>query len=480
MRRKLADTLFAIGLALTQVIAVIFYAVYQTTIYNGTELGAEVDANIFRYPYFQDIHVMIYIGFGFLLTFIHRHRLSSLTMCFWVAALAIQYYFLFAAMWKNVFGPYEDIIITPERLILGEVSGAAALIALSAIIGKTNNLQFLVITIFSALLFTLNEEICIFVLGGRDVGGGMIIHAFGAFYGLGLTIFINYKKSRNNINFSARHSSLTTAMIGTLFLWCFWPSFNAALATTPSEVFLAVINTYFSIIGSVIAAYFTTLLIDGGKFAMDPILNATLAGGVVMGAGADLLFRSYVAYIVGLLIGILSTLMFHYSPRLLNRFGIYDVAGVMNLHGIPGLIGGLLSAIYRQVYVDDRGAIQVAVAFISVGIGLVGGLVVGFVVRGFTFYETENEFFNDLVNVAVEDEMREKLEIYNPPHAPRSGSEIGQAGNGVPLTVSLAGPNNEGVHFMRTDPVDNLMTPTTNQPMFRTAHNKTNNLPALD
>lgn len=43
---------------------------------------------------------------------------------------------------------------------------------------------------------------------------------------------------------------------------------------------------------------------------MDIVLNATLAGGVVMGAGADILQRGYVAFIVGNLIGIASALLF--------------------------------------------------------------------------------------------------------------------------------------------------------------------------
>lgn len=55
---------------------------------------------------------------------------------------------------------------------------------------------------------------------------------------------------------------------------------------------------------------------------MDFILNATLAGGVVMGAGADVLHKSYVAYIVGFLIGIISSFMFEFMPRILSKIGL--------------------------------------------------------------------------------------------------------------------------------------------------------------
>lgn len=69
-----------------------------------------------------------------------------------------------------------------------------------------------------------------------------------------------------------------------------------------------------------------------------------------MGAGADILHKSYVAYIVGFFIGFISSVMFEYMPNILGKLGIQDVAGVLNLHGVPGLIGGLLSAIFADVY----------------------------------------------------------------------------------------------------------------------------------
>ena len=203
---------------------------------------------------------MIYVGFGFLLTFMHRLKLSCLTMCFWVAAISVQYYFLWNALWEGAFEIYGDFLITPEKLILGEVSAGAMLIALCAIIGKTNNFQFLIIAIWGEFLYTLNEYIVIAEIGCRDVGGAMIIHAFGAFYGIGLTWGMYKRNSWEYKHLFSPHSSYSMAMIGTLFLWCFWPSFNAALATTPVEIHMAVLNTYFSIIGSVLGAYWICAL----------------------------------------------------------------------------------------------------------------------------------------------------------------------------------------------------------------------------
>lgn len=386
---------------------------------------------------------MIFVGFGFLLTSFHRFRLSSLTNCFWVAALAVQYYFLFTPFWEGVIEGHfpKEIIINNTKLILGEVSAGAILIAACAIIGKTNSLQFLIITLFGTFLYTLNETLVVLKLKARDVGGAMIIHTFGAFYGIGITLMYKYKDAMGSKNLYETQDSLSSAMIGTLFLWCFWPSFNAALSVTPEEIQIATLNTYFSIIASCVMAFTTSKLLGKGKFKMGQILNATLAGGVVMGSCADFLYDGWVAYLCGGLIGVVSCLLFEYSPALLDKFGIHDVAGVFNLHGVPGIIAGLLSAIFRAKYVDNKGGIQVAGTGISVGIGLFGGIIVGALTKNLHHYEHNNQYFNDVTNVALEEFVEAELEVYGGPHA----------NHGMPIIT------NRGDHGNRVDtvPADN-------------------------
>ena len=44
----------------------------------------------YYYPMFQDVHVMIFIGFGFLMTFLHKFTFSSVGFNFLLAAIALQ------------------------------------------------------------------------------------------------------------------------------------------------------------------------------------------------------------------------------------------------------------------------------------------------------------------------------------------------------------------------------------------------------
>ncbi len=83
---------------------------------------------------------------------------------------------------------------------------------------------------------------------------------------------------------------------------------------------------------------------------MEDILNASLAGGVAIGASSSLFVNPAASLTVGLTAGVISSLGFRYLTERLAKIGIYDTAGVHNLHGIPGLFGGIISSIAIASY----------------------------------------------------------------------------------------------------------------------------------
>jgi ammonium transporter Rh len=116
----------------------------------------------------------------------------------------------------------------------------------------------------------------------------MLIHTFGASFGLAFAMILGDKASNpaqrigngEDALGTSRHNG-TFAMIGTLFLFCFWPSFNAALLDGASAG-RAVINTSLSIAASVTVAFALSRAFHR-KLDMEHIQNATLAGGVAIG-----------------------------------------------------------------------------------------------------------------------------------------------------------------------------------------------------
>jgi ammonium transporter Rh len=82
------------------------------------------------------------------------------------------------------------------------------------------------------------------------------------------------------------------------------------------------------------------------KLSMEDILNASLAGGVVIGTTADLIMDPGVSIAVGFVGGSVATLGFaKITPFLSKKVGLYDTCGVNNLHGMPGIIGATIGAI---------------------------------------------------------------------------------------------------------------------------------------
>merc|ERR1719411_1538834 len=119
--------------------------------------------------------------------------------------------------------------VTAYKLIDGDIAAAVVLISFGALLGRTNPAQLLVMCFFELMVWAVNFYICVEYLGIIDVGGSIVVHCFGAYFGLAASFIIG-KPLRDDENKSMYHSDMF-AMIGTLFLWLYWPSFNGFFAS---------------------------------------------------------------------------------------------------------------------------------------------------------------------------------------------------------------------------------------------------------
>merc|ERR1711976_739625 len=134
----------------------------------------------------------------------------------------------------------------------------------------------------------------------------------------------------------ANYNSEMFGAIGTIFLWMFWPSFNGCLATGNSQ-HRVVINTVLAIASSCIGSFMISGMLNDGQYKMEDAMNASLTGGVMIVSSSDLVAAAWVSILIGLLAGILATLLFNkFWPWTYKKLGLHDTCGVNNLHGIPG------------------------------------------------------------------------------------------------------------------------------------------------
>ena len=309
------------------------------------------------YPFYQDVHVMIFVGFGFLMTFLKKYGFSAIGYNFVLSALTIQWAMVAVNYMHNLYEGHENdkIKLDITKLITADFACGAILITFGAVLGKVTPTQMVVVVFLEILVYGANELWGATHLQAVDMGGSIFVHTFGAYFGLALSRTLT--KSNNDESSKLNSSTPTSdlfAMIGTLFLWMFWPSFNGALALQ-SQQHRVIINTVIAICGSCFAAFIADCLMrPENKFDMVSIQNATLAGGVAVGSSSDLVIQPWGALLIGICAGVVSVAGYvHISPFLSRTIGLDDTCGVHNLHGIPGIIGGIGGAISAATASND-------------------------------------------------------------------------------------------------------------------------------
>ena len=90
---------FPVGLILFQCVFIVLYGVHAdyglrldenvtlAASYNDPPVQGDVE---FYYAMFQDVHVMMFIGFGFLMTFLRRYSFSSVSFNFFSCCFCLR------------------------------------------------------------------------------------------------------------------------------------------------------------------------------------------------------------------------------------------------------------------------------------------------------------------------------------------------------------------------------------------------------
>jgi hypothetical protein len=129
-----------------------------------------------HYPMFQDTHIMMAIGFGFLYTVMRRYAWSGVGINYLLCACTLQWAILCNGFWDNVRhgiqnknGDFPPIALNLEALINGDYVVATILISFGALLGRLSPSQALLMAFLETIFVTGNVSLAI-GLGISDAG----------------------------------------------------------------------------------------------------------------------------------------------------------------------------------------------------------------------------------------------------------------------------------------------------------------------
>jgi len=344
---------------------------------NAGSIAGEMVRQVEQYNFAIHILAMLLVGFGFLMVFIKRYGYSATTGTYLVVATGIPLYVFLRS--TGILSAKPISISTIEALLLAEFACASALIAMGAILGRVKLFQYIMLALIVVPAYMINEWLVFdgglgITKGFVDSAGSIIIHAFGAYCGLGLAFALTSRRQSVQ-TVPSDETSDRFSMLGSMVLWIFWPSFCSAVVAH-EQMPVTVINTILSLCGATLTTYIASAIFRKGKVLIADIINAALAGGVAIGATCNILSPSG-AFGVGAIAGLLSVAGFVFiQPALQSKFKKVDTCGVHNLHGMPGILGGCVAILaVPGILVSQLAGIVFTVLF-ALAAGYAGGYLI--------------------------------------------------------------------------------------------------------
>nr|AAY41905.1 Rh polypeptide 30 [Tetraodon nigroviridis] len=390
LRSRLAPLLLLLQTGFIVVFA--FYVDIETHSFN-TDLTSNF------YAEFQDVHVIVFLGFGFLSTFLIRYGFSGVGFNLLVAATATQWAILLNGLesWYH----RGKISLNLRSLVVADMCTASALISIGTVLGKTNPVQLTALALLEVTGFVLNEWLLHSLLRVQLLNSIMQLHIFGSLFGLALTWVLYRRGSEQRFEKEkSGYESGLFSMMGSVFMWMFWPSFNSVLVDerTPERHLEVVCGTYLALAaGAVAAAAVAVLLNPEGKLSLVQLQSCIQAGGVAVGVSASAVHQPWEAMTIGFSAAVLSAVGVQYlKVHMLLAHQCQDTRNVLSTHGIPGLLGWTAHLLLQLWDSEDHTmAIRFAVfhlctLFVTLTLSLLMGIITGILLK-WNFWRTPQD-----------------------------------------------------------------------------------------
>lgn len=174
--------------------------------------------------------------------------------------------------------------------------------------------------------------------GVLDFAGGTVVHMSAGFAALAGAVYLG-KRKKNMHN----PANIPFVILGTALLWFGWFGFNggSAFGANKSAV-VAIVNTNFASASAMIAWIFFDLFNKKKMSAMGACIGA------VVGLVSITPAAGFVTVGQSIFIGFVAALVSYFAVQLINRSKIDDTLDVFPCHGIGGVTGMVLTAVFAK------------------------------------------------------------------------------------------------------------------------------------
>ena len=99
-------------------------------------------------------------------------------------------------------------------MVGSDFAAATVLITMGALLGRVSHFQLIIVAFFEVMFYSANEALNIHVLKASDIGGSMLIHTFGAYFGMAASLVLYHQKAKEHPKNSSVYHSDMFSIIG--------------------------------------------------------------------------------------------------------------------------------------------------------------------------------------------------------------------------------------------------------------------------
>ncbi|KAK7735650.1 ammonium transporter Amt1 [Cytospora paraplurivora] len=195
--------------------------------------------------------------------------------------------------------------------------------------------------------WTWNPNGWSYKLGGLDFAGGTPVHISSGAAALAYSLMLGKRTGYDKVHgLPYRPHNVTHVVLGTVFLWVGWFGFNggSALAGNLRAVMACIVTHIAACVGG-----FTWCLLD---YRLEKKWSTVgFCSGVISGLVAITPASGFVAPWAAVIFGVVGAAVCNLATSLKFFMGIDDALDIFAEHGVGGIVGNLLTALFASNYI---------------------------------------------------------------------------------------------------------------------------------